>query len=402
MGKAALKEITSSNFMLHVWQDMLAQTPRSKRDGFGHDKISVNQFSANCNHYIESLSQEIRGDNYIPNPLTPHFIPKPDGKKERVICVPSVSDRLIQRCVLNYLNNKGYTLNNEISFGFVKGKANGVKKAITKALTYRKEYPWVYKADISAFFDKIDRSILKDLVIKKIRYPSLHNLIFLSIDTEIYCPQIITKKKIKQKGIVEGQGLRQGMPISPYLANLYLCDFDKLAIKSNLRMVRYADDLIVFCSSEAECRKVHDFCSDSLAKLGLDIHDIADNTKTQIVAPDEMVEFLGFGLQKKFRQKGFELVVTDNQKSAMKRKLMEYADVNYCQKRNITISKLLSQLNSKIAGYESAYDICSNNQQLSDSLKDYKSEVLSNLFSKNFQIDIGALEKRQRSFLELE
>jgi hypothetical protein len=47
-------------------------------------------------------------------------------------------------------------------------------------------------------------------------------------------------------------GTPQGAVISPLLANLYLHPLDLLMEQSGRRMVRYADDFVILCRSDAE------------------------------------------------------------------------------------------------------------------------------------------------------
>ena len=51
------------------------------------------------------------------------------------------------------------------------------------------------------------------------------------------------------------------MPISPYLANLFLWEFDHVAASKDFALVRYAEDLIFFANSEVECEEIHLFCT---------------------------------------------------------------------------------------------------------------------------------------------
>ncbi len=379
---------------------MLKQTPKQKRNGFGIDGISINRFAQTRDESISHIARKVRNNEYKASPLKPHFIPKPN-KKERVICVPTVSDRLLQRSVLQHLNEKGYTLDNDISYGFIKGKHNSVKCAGARATSLRNRYRWAYKADISEFFDKIARDELKNMVAKKVRAKSLHNLIYSFIDTEIHTENIKTRKKIESKGILKGVGLRQGMPISPYLANLFLSDFDQIVIKKKIPMVRYADDLIAFGKTESECNEIHSFCVDYLSNLGLTIHEIKKGGKTEIVGPMETVEFLGLGLELGSND-NYQLVVTKPQLFSIKQSMLELSKLDYCQKNNITISTLLRKLDYKISGYNAAYEICANSEQLFDSIRDFRSLVIKRLLTNNFGINIDKLSKKQKIFLELE
>lgn len=400
MGKSALQGFSAKENIEQCWKLMLELTSKNKRDNLDSNGISVTAFEKQRMLNIASLSHQIRNNTYQPDNLTAFFIPKPHSKKERVICVPSIKDRLTQRSLLQYLHEKGYPLNNQISYGFIKGLGDAVKMAGVNAIKLRNKYPWAYKADISAFFDNIQREKLKELVRSKIPSKSIHPIIFRMIDSEINRSAASVDQKLTAKGIVKNQGLRQGMPISPYLSNLYLADFDKAVIKSEIPMIRYADDIIAFGNSEEDCLRIHEFCKTELDKLKLKIPEISEKDKTIIATPNQTIEFLGLGISKD-KKSGYKLIVTDDQIAKIKTKLYELTDINYCYKNRITIGGLIQKIDNRIRGYDNAYNICSNINSLSQSLDDMKSDVLGKILSSNFGIDIKNLSRKKKIFLEL-
>lgn len=400
MGKSAIQGFSAKENIEQCWRLMLEATPKNKRDNLDSNGISITTFEKQRLLNIASISHQIRNNTYQPDNLAAFFIPKPHSKKERVICVPSIKDRLTQRSLLQYLHEKGYKLNNEISYGFIKGLGDAVKKAGADAVKLRNKCPWAYKADISAFFDNIEREKLKELVKRKIPCKTIHPVIFKMIDSEINRSVSSIDQKLTAKGIVKNRGLRQGMPISPYLSNLYLADFDKAAVKSDIPMIRYADDIIAFGQSEEDCLRIHEFCKKQLEKLDLKIPEISEKDKTTIATPNQTIEFLGLGISKD-KKADYKLIVTDDQIAKIKTKLYELTDINYCHKNKITIGKLIQKIDNRITGYENAYDICSNRDSLSQSLNDLKSDVLGKILSSNFGMDINSLSKKQKIFLEL-
>ncbi|HCS64166.1 MAG TPA: hypothetical protein DIW64_08835, partial [Cellvibrio sp.] len=333
MGKSALQGFSTKENIEQSWKLMLELTPKHKRDNIDSNGTSISIFEKQRLLNIGSLSIQIRNNTYHPDDLTAYFIPKPHSKKERVICVPTIKDRLAQRSLLQYLHEKGYKLNNQISYGFIKGLGDAVKMAGADAIKLRNKYPWAYKADISAFFDNIHREKLKELVRSKIPSKSIHPIIFRMIDSEINRSAASIDQKLTAKGIVKNQGLRQGMPISPYLSNLYLAEFDKAAIKLGLPMIRYADDIIAFGNSEEDCLKIHEFCKNELDKLELKIPEVSEKDKNIIAPPNQTIEFLGLGISKD-KKAGYKLIVTDDQIAKIKTKLFEMTDINYCHKNN--------------------------------------------------------------------
>ena len=378
---------------------MFSNIPKKKRHTAGIDEISAKDFENSKKIFLTNISRALLANDYRPSPLVAHFIPKNNGK-DRVICVPTITDRLVQRAVLNYLNKKGYTLDNEISFGFIKGQDNGVKPSLYKAVELRNDSGWAYKADISAFFDTVDRGLLKQAVKKKIRAASIRKLIISFIDTEVKVRNSSEKNKLIKNGIKEGIGLRQGMPISPYLANLFLTDFDKLIIKRKIQMVRYADDLIAFAKSRTHCESIHDLCKGKLRTLGLEIHDIGPGSKTEIKEPLEMVEFLGVGLEITPKRR-YQLIVPDSKKAIIKSELHKYKDIAFCTKHGLNISTLQSLMLNKIDGYLEAYRHCVNANALGNFLADTYQCVMHSILLKEYKIDLNTLSKNQINFLRL-
>lgn len=375
---------------------MYADSSGPRRNSFGVDGVSINDLKQDQQASLFKLSRAIRSLGYQPSPLLPHFIPKPDGK-DRVICVPTVSDRLVQRALLAQLIGEGYGFNNAISYGFVKGRS--VRHAALRAVELRGQCPWAYKADISSFFDMIDRQHLMDVVRTKVGLRSLHPIIRLIASTEISYRNYSVEKRVRKIGIERGVGLRQGMPLSPYLANVMLISFDRAVEKKRIPMVRYADDIIAFANSREECEDIHNFCSGLLEEIGLSVHRLGESSKTQIVEPAEVVEFLGLGLER--AKAGYRLVVTQRQLDAIKQKIFNFSDLDFCLSNKITLSKLMSKINNSVDGYREAYKLCDNSLHLDHVLESAKSQVLKTLFSKHFGIDFSALSAKKKEFLEV-
>lgn len=85
-------------------------------------------------------------------------------------------------------------------------------------------------------------------------------------------------------------GALQGAPISPLLSNIYLHPFDLAIIEKGYRLVRYCDDFVILCGSEAEAHDALRFAGTSLQKRSLQLN----TEKTGLVAPDEEFDFLGY------------------------------------------------------------------------------------------------------------
>ena len=84
-------------------------------------------------------------------------------------------------------------------------------------------------------------------------------------------------------------GIIQGSPLSPLLANIYLHSFDKAMTRAGIRLVRYADDLLLLCRSEGRAKHTLRHAQKRLATLQLQFNP----KKTQVAHFDDGVEFLG-------------------------------------------------------------------------------------------------------------
>ncbi len=86
------------------------------------------------------------------------------------------------------------------------------------------------------------------------------------------------------------KGILQGSPLSPLLANLYLTDFDGKFTPNDTQLVRYCDDFVILCRTEAEARRALQRAERELGKRNLKLHP----GKTRILSPTDEFEFLGY------------------------------------------------------------------------------------------------------------
>ncbi|WP_265596610.1 reverse transcriptase domain-containing protein, partial [Acinetobacter baumannii] len=122
----------------------------------------------------------------------------------------------------------------------------GAIKARTKALILRNQNPYVLKTDISSFFDNLDRRLAIKTVKEKLDIPEINYLLerIIKVETRFQKDNLNNEKENALLKSKKGKGIRHGMPMSSFLASLYLHDFDNFIEKENIKCVRYADDLI--------------------------------------------------------------------------------------------------------------------------------------------------------------
>ena len=269
--------------------------------------------------------------------------------------------------------------------------------AAASAVALRNLKPWVYKTDITKFFDEINRETLKDVIRRKVRHRSLHNMLIDAASREISEPNKSRAAKVKKLGVMKNCGVRQGMPLSPFFSNLFLHEFDRAVENARLSMVRYADDLIVLCSSHDECLDVDSFCRNALDKRGLKIPPISETGKTQVYAPSQTAEFLGLGLIPDGKK--YKLDLTTEQKEKIRRRILQFSSVTYLADNRVNIFNFGRKLDGVIAGYLGSYSCCASFNDLEKTLDGLRSKVTRTLFKDTFNIDISALSPPGLAFL---
>src|SRR5262249_53553751 len=160
-------------------------------------------------------------------------VSKPQGGV-RALAIPTVRDRVAQTAVALVITPILEVEFEDVSFGYRRGRS--VEQALFKVRQYRDEgYQWVVDADLDAFFDNVDWSLLLARSRQSIADPDILQLIELWLRTDV---------RDGARVITPTRGIPQGAPISPVLANLYLDRFDEEMTRHGYKLVRFADDFL--------------------------------------------------------------------------------------------------------------------------------------------------------------
>ena len=269
----------------------------------GVDEVTWQEYGRNLEGNLEDLHGRIHRGSYRAKPSRRTYIPKPDGR-QRPLGIASLEDKIVQRAVVEVLNEVYEADFLGFSYGFRPGRGpHDALDALAVGIR-SKNVNWVLDADIRDFFSSLDRDWMRRFLEHRMADERVLRLI----------------DKWLNAGIIEdgrwsddGQGTPQGASVSPLLANVYLhYVFDTWAhawrkrhATGDVVIVRYADDITIGFEHESDARRFQTDLAERLAKFSLELSEdktrliefgrfAAQNRRRRGLGRPETFTFLGF------------------------------------------------------------------------------------------------------------
>jgi RNA-directed DNA polymerase len=342
-----LPKSLSESELRTVWKDSRDSRVNSA-GAAGVDGVSATDFSKRLIPTLHQTRQAIRLGHFAFSPLRVCTVPKKNGGK-RIIAVPTIRDRLVQRAICRHLeNDKRFPKPPSVAYGFVKNRS--LEDAHNKALEFRRKSPWILQTDIVAFFDRISRDDVIKAVTRTVRSKVISDLIIMAAGTELDYSDPLTSVLTKESGLRRGRGLRQGMPLSPVLSNLVMRDVDRSLEKAKLQAIRYADDIVVFCDSEVGCIEALRLIESLLEPFGLKLPPLDDTGKTTITPARKSCEVLGVELR--LINEHYEICAPSSRLATLESHFAEIATAEYCVANKLTLTRMLAHLDAVARGHK--------------------------------------------------
>lgn len=204
-------------------------------------------------------------------------------------------------------------------------KNTGVKKAANQILCKKGlENYYIYKADISNYFNSVDIKILLPQLKAVL---SEDYMLYCFIKDLLECPYVSYNGEIIQ----EEKGIMAGTPISTFLANIYLKELDEYFFNKNVLYMRYSDDIAVFSKNKSMLYEYIEYIKNFISKRNLAIN----SEKEEITDPGEEWTFLGFSYKDGIID--ISPVSYEKLKSKMRRKMRSL--VRWAKRKNLSGEK---------------------------------------------------------------
>lgn len=285
-----------------------------------------------------SAYEKLKNGTFPGEYATKKFINKSGTKKKRVVYSFSDDINLALKFIAHYL----YVYDDKLEENcYAFRKNHGVKQALGRLKGIRK-LPGMYcfKADIHNYFNSIDVPLL------------LEKMDFLREDDAVLYgvfERILLEKCVNFSGsiIVEERGAMAGIPIAPFLANIYLQKVDHIFNEKGIVYFRYSDDVLIFADSAEELAEYKQLFYDQLKE-----HKLTVNlSKVSEKSPGEKLEFLGFSYE------NGRLDLSENTKRKIKGKIKRKAEAlrRWQRKKGLAPEKaaigFINAMNKKFFGY---------------------------------------------------
>lgn len=337
-----LTRLTSGESANRVWFRLWDKTyaPANLQSAFlkvwknggsaGADAQTVAHFARHAEEEISRLARQLSDGTYRPQPVRRAWIPKPGSREKRPLGIPAVRDRIVQgalRHVLEPIFERDFA---EHSYGFRPGR--GAKDALRRVDTLLKAgHVWVVDADLKSYFDTIPHERLLALLTERVADGGM-----LALVESFLGAGVLEEARSWQP---TERGTPQGGVISPLLANLYLNPLDHQMERAGWEMVRYADDFVILCHTEAGALAALDAVRAWVSEAGLTLHP----EKTRVVdasAPGGF-DFLGYHFERGLKW--------PRKKSLMKLKERVRAKTSRLDGRSLT--EIVADVNRTLRGW---------------------------------------------------
>ena len=276
-----------------AWRQVRANSERSQSTEIREESRA---FDKATSRNLKSIQSRLSRASFVFKPAKGITIRR-KGKKPRPIVVAPVESRIVQRALLNIVQEVP-AIKSELTAGFnfggVPGHGFGVPAAVAKAIRTMGENGYFIRTDIKSFFVDIPRATAVEAILAHIEDKQFGDVFRKATETEL--ADMAKLGEDAKLFPLEQAGVAQGSALSPLLCNYLLRDFDRLMNERGITCIRYIDDFIIFAKNKSTAFKALDGAIKILKELGLEAYNPKNPehaSKAEHGPTSGPIEFLG-------------------------------------------------------------------------------------------------------------
>jgi RNA-directed DNA polymerase len=282
MGKLVL---AASNLdrLFHAWRGVRSQVQASSWPQLSRELAEIDGSPVRA---LRAIQRQLRGNCYQFSPKW-GYAKRKSGGSRRGITVHCVTDRIVQRSILNIIYTRDQVLQKHLgdipkildiptSFAGVPGR--GVPEAIAVlARLIRGGASTFALSDVKDFFPRVPRAEVVELLKENVRDDEFVELFKAAVETDIQNQDTIVRWL--DLFPLSEIGVAQGSLLSVLVGNLSLRHFDARLNNGPLTTIRYLDDFAIFGPSLDAVTTGFRDAQDELAKLGMTCYEPDDGSQ---------------------------------------------------------------------------------------------------------------------------
>lgn len=370
---SVLYNIFSAEQLFKSWENI-----KSKNKAGGIDNVSIKQFDGAVKENLVKLQNELVSRSYIPEPYLRFFIKKDSGEF-RSLALMTIRDKIVQRALLNFYEERIDKTFSRFSYAYRKSKSH--LNAIDNVQSLlKKGFCFFAHLDIDNYYDSIDRDILINNCKKHFNNEYILTLLKMWIKTGIV---------YKQQFMDTPVGIAQGGIVSPLLSNIYLDNLDKELLLKKIIFIRYADNILLIDRKQDKLTNSIKLCKEYIeSKLKLRINE----DRLNIIHKNQGFTFCGIHF------KNAKRIIDKNKLEILKEKL----SANF---ESTDFYKYIKEMNETVRGikyYFSKFDVSEQFNELEDKMTEGLANYINKLLLRKDLRKIGTVKKviREINFLK--
>ena len=150
---------------------------QTRRDAAaGIDGMTAEAYGVNLEANLANLHERLRNGQYQAPPIKRVYIAKEDGS-QRPIGIPVFEDKIVQRAVTMILGAIYEQDFKDCSYGFRPKRSPHQALDALRKQCMEGRIGWIVDADVSAFFDSLDRGLLREIIEQRVNDGGIIRLI---------------------------------------------------------------------------------------------------------------------------------------------------------------------------------------------------------------------------------